>query len=209
LRAVTGAPTEIHTAMPRRSESASRTAAPAARLIAFLRAINVGGHIVKMDALRAHFASLKLADVETVIASGNVIFGAPAADAAALEQRIEQHLRTALGYDVATFLRTPAEVAAAAEHDAFPGAGAGGSDYPLYVAFTRAPPSAEAVRTLLTFRNEIDDFHVHGREIYWAARKGMGQSKFTGARLEKIIGMPATARNVTTVRKLAAMTSGI
>jgi uncharacterized protein (DUF1697 family) len=44
--------------------------------IAFLRAINVGGHIVKMDHLRRLFEALELAEVETFIASGNVIFEA-------------------------------------------------------------------------------------------------------------------------------------
>ena len=177
------------------------------RFVAFLRAINVGGRVVRMQALRAHFEALDLTDVQTVIASGNVIFGTLDPDAAQLEQRIEQHLRTVLGYDVATFLRTPAEVAAAAAYDAFPGAGSGATDFPLYIAFTRSAPKPDAVKMLMTFRNEIDDFHVHGREIYWAARRGMAQSTFTGARLEKIIGMPATARNVTTVRKLAAMSA--
>ena len=44
------------------------------RLIAFLRAINVGGHTVTMMKLRKEFEALGLQDVETFIASGNVIF---------------------------------------------------------------------------------------------------------------------------------------
>jgi len=54
------------------------------RYVAFLRAINVGGHNVKMDALRALFESMKLASVETFIASGNVIFETNRRDPAAL-----------------------------------------------------------------------------------------------------------------------------
>jgi uncharacterized protein (DUF1697 family) len=42
--------------------------------IAFLRAINVGGHTVKMDTLRQLFESLGFTNVETFLASGNVIF---------------------------------------------------------------------------------------------------------------------------------------
>ena len=49
---------------------------PARRFIAFLRALNVGGHVVKMDALKRHFERLGFADVETFIASGNVVFSA-------------------------------------------------------------------------------------------------------------------------------------
>ena len=44
------------------------------KYVAFLRAINVGGHVVKMEVLRAHFESLGLSSVDTFIASGNVIF---------------------------------------------------------------------------------------------------------------------------------------
>ena len=196
------------TGRPRRPDRAARTGASPTRFIAFLRAINVGGHTVKMQALREHFTTLGLSNVETFIASGNVIFDATAPDASALEAQIERHLRAVLGYEVATFLRTPAELVAAAAHDAFPGNGAGEAGYPLYVGFTRTPVRDEAERVLLAFRNEVDDLQVHGREIYWACRASISQSTFSGARLEKIIGMPATLRNVTTVRRLAALVSG-
>ena len=49
------------------------------RYVAFLRAINVGGHIVKMETLRDLFTAHGLAKVETFIASGNVIFESKAA----------------------------------------------------------------------------------------------------------------------------------
>jgi uncharacterized protein (DUF1697 family) len=178
------------------------------RFIGLLRAINVGGHIVKMQALQAHFETLGFSDVRTVIASGNVLFDADGGDAASLEARIERHLEAALGYPVATFLRTPAELAAVAAHEPFSEGEARSAGYALQVAFTRAAVSAESERLLLASRSEIDDFHVRGREIYWARRTSLGQSKFTGARLEKILGMPATARNITTVRRLAALTEG-
>ena len=53
------------------------------RYIAFLRAVNVGGRIVKMDELREHFAAAGFSDVETFIASGNVIFSSSAKSTAA------------------------------------------------------------------------------------------------------------------------------
>ena len=63
------------------------------RYLAFLRAINVGGHTVKMDALRHIFESLGFTSVETFIASGNVIFEAGQQDPAALEKAIETRHR--------------------------------------------------------------------------------------------------------------------
>src|SRR4030095_12804333 len=80
------------------------------RYVAFLRAINVGGHIVKMDQLRKLFTQLGFTDVETFIASGNVLFTSPSKSGAALEAKIEKHLKAALGYEVATFVRTATEV---------------------------------------------------------------------------------------------------
>jgi hypothetical protein len=45
---------------------------------------------------------------------------------------------------------------------------------------------------------------VKGREVYWLCRKKFSETKFSGAVLEKAIGMQATLRNVTTVTKIAA-----
>jgi uncharacterized protein (DUF1697 family) len=43
------------------------------RYIAFLRAINVGGHTVKMELLCRLFESFGYSNVETFISSGNVV----------------------------------------------------------------------------------------------------------------------------------------
>src|SRR5205814_3611258 len=81
--------------------SRSRTS-PMPRYVAFLRAINVGGHIVKMDDLRRQFEKLGFTDVQTFIASGNVIFTSPSKDGKALERRIEERLEKAIRYEVRT-----------------------------------------------------------------------------------------------------------
>ena len=174
------------------------------RFIAFLRAINVGGHIVKMNHLRQLFEALEFSDVETFIASGNVIFESPATDARTLEKQIERHLRQALGYEVATFIRSTSELAAIATYKPFPATELDADGNALYIAFLPAPPTSEARQKLMTFRTEIDDFHIHEREIYWLCRTKLSESSFSGALLEKTIGMPATMRNSTTVKRLAA-----
>jgi uncharacterized protein (DUF1697 family) len=173
------------------------------RYIALLRAINVGGHVVKMEDLRRHFADLGVANVATFIASGNVIFDTPETDAAALERRIERHLRDALGYAVATFLRTPAELAAVAQYQPFPDVvpeGEGG----LFVSFLPMPPGEQGRHKVAALCAPTDDFAIHERELYWLCRTRISDSRVSGALLEKTLGLPATLRNVTTVRKLAA-----
>lgn len=172
------------------------------RYVAFLRAINVGGHIVKMDHLRTLFESLGFANVATFIASGNVIFDSPVKDVPEIERQLEHRLAEALGYGVATFIRSTDEVAEIARYKPFePSRDAGG--HTSYIAFLSAPPGNEARRKLMTLRTQIDDFHAHGREVYWSRRTGLGESAFTGALLEKTMGMPATMRNANTVRRLA------
>jgi uncharacterized protein (DUF1697 family) len=175
---------------------------PPPRQVALLRAINVGGHTVKMDRLRALFEGLGLTGVSTFIASGNVVFDAAEEAADALERRIEAHLERSLGYPVATFVRSTAELAEVAEHRPFPD-GHGGEQASLYVAFLRAPPPEERWAGVLELRNEVDDFHLRGREVYWLCRTRSSDSAFSGAVLEKRLGMPATFRNVNTVRRLA------
>jgi uncharacterized protein (DUF1697 family) len=55
-----------------------------ARYVALFGSINVGGNRLKMVDLRAAFEAEGFSDVETVVASGNVIFSTPrAADARA------------------------------------------------------------------------------------------------------------------------------
>ena len=158
-----------------------------------------------MEHLRTLFAELGFASVETFIATGNVIFGAPREDARILEARIATHLRQALGYDVATFVRSPSQLAAVAHCRPFPTGELDASGVTLTIAFLSDPPEAQAQRTLMAFRSTVNDFHVQGREIYWLCRTRTTQSGFSGALLEKAVGMPATLRNANTVRRIAAL----
>lgn len=168
------------------------------RYVALLRAVNVGGRVVKMDQLRRIFESLRLGRVSTLITSGNVIFESPQ-EPSALEALIERRLQKDLGYPVLTFVRTIDEIRAVVHHQPF-GPGADGTQY---VAFLKDKPAPASKRSLMACANDIDRFHIHGREAYWLTRGGFSESTFSSAKLEKLLG-PATARNINTVRKLAA-----
>ena len=186
-------------------ESRPSTAPPQlTRYIALLRAINVGGHTVKMDHLRSLFQEITLQNVETFIASGNVIFEAPAGDERALEEKIEAHLHASLGYKVATFIRTSGEITEIASYQPFPLEETEANGAVVYIAFLPRTPDEHAQQKLLALRTPVDDFHVHQREVYWLCRIRMSDSTFSGGLLEKTIGLPATMRNISTVKKLAA-----
>jgi len=74
--------------------------------VAFLRGINVGGHHVKMEQLRALCIEFGLANVRTYIQSGNVFFESDVADIRALESELEAHLLAKLGFAVPVFVRS-------------------------------------------------------------------------------------------------------
>jgi uncharacterized protein (DUF1697 family) len=173
------------------------------KLFAFLRAINVGGHTVTMAKLRELFESLGLSDVETFIASGNVLFTSPSRNLAALERKIEAHLAKSLGYEVVTFLRTVQEVVAIAKHKPFPEAEIRGAGA-FCVGFLAAPLDAKAKASLRALETGIDRFQTHGREVYWLCATRQGESKFSNAVFEKTTGARVTFRGGNTVNKLAA-----
>ncbi|MDQ6808296.1 MAG: DUF1697 domain-containing protein [Verrucomicrobiota bacterium] len=173
------------------------------RYVAFLRAINVGSHVIKMERLRDIFVGINLRGVETFIASGNVIFESPE-KALALEKKLEAELQRALGYAVATFLRSEADLRTLASRTPFPTDEIDGGANVVYIAFLQRRPDVELTAKLMARRNDVDDFHVVGRAVYWLQRRARGDSQVSGAQLEKILRRAATIRNVTTVNRLVA-----
>jgi uncharacterized protein (DUF1697 family) len=171
------------------------------RYVAFLRAINVGGHTVKMGHLRGLFQAIGFSNVETFIASGNVIFDSTSKSTKGLEKKIEDFLQKKLGYEVAAFIRSIPELAEIARYKPFPDTEANAEGSVLYIAFLQGEPDQESKKKLLSFATEIDDLRVYGREVYWLRRKRV-ESKFVAPPLEKTLGMQATLRNSTTVKKI-------
>jgi uncharacterized protein (DUF1697 family) len=174
------------------------------KYVAFLRAINVGGHTVKMDYLRDLFFGLGFRNVETFIASGNVIFDSTAKSARALEKKIESCLLESLGYEVATFVRSTSELAEIARYKPFPDSELSAAGHRLYIGFMAGEPSDTAKEKLHSLATKADDFRLKGREVYWLCRTKFSESEISGALLAKTLGMPATLRNSTTVKKMAA-----
>lgn len=173
------------------------------RCIAFLRAVNVGGRTVKMDALRAEFEALGLARVETFIASGNVIFDSTARGHVALERRIEARLSAAFGFEIHTFIRSAAQLQAIVGHPAFDAATMACART-CVVGFLAAAPDAAALQTIANFNTDVDRFHVHGRELYWLSRQKQSESAFSNAVFEKALRRRATFRGIGTLHKLLA-----
>jgi hypothetical protein len=74
----------------------------------------------------------------------------------------------------------------------------------MYVVFFRDQPPPDAKRKVINLRNDLDDFDVHGREVFWLRRNAKARAGEPGPPLEKILDGPATTRNITTIRRIAA-----
>jgi len=160
-----------------------------------------------MDHLRDLFAGLGFRNVETFIASGNVIFDSPSKSAKVLEKKIESCLLKALGYEVVTFVRVASELVGIAAYKPFSDSELNAEGHTLYIGFMASEPNDAAKKKLLSLTTKVDDLHLNGRELYWLCRTKFGDSEISGPLLAKTLGMPSTLRNSTTVKKIAAKCS--
>jgi uncharacterized protein (DUF1697 family) len=172
------------------------------RYVALLRGINTGGHRVKMDRLRELFKEIRFDDVQTFIASGNLIFSADEVDPGTLEDEIRDHLECALGFPVPTFLRTLPELA---EVGGFESPDHTGERDSTYVVFLRKPAGEKVRENLAALESDMDSFRFEGREIFYLIHGKLSESPLFGTGIGKALGgAEHTMRNMNTVRRLLA-----
>jgi len=174
------------------------------KYISFLKAINVGGHTVKMDYLKKLFEKMGFENIETIIASGNVVFETKSKTVDAIKKKIETELEKSLGYKVATFIRSTKELKEIAEHKPFKESNLADKQNYLYIGFLDNQPDKESLKKVLDLSDEANEFHFNNKELYWLCRKNFSDSGITGKTLEKALGMETTIRNSTTIRKITA-----
>ncbi len=168
------------------------------KYVAFLRAINVGGNaIIKMADLKRMFESTGLTNVQTYIQSGNVIFESEEEDAGILEKQIESQLEGAAGYRIICFVRTMRELQSIVNRSPFTPK----DNETAYVTFLNQKPDPKNQQALLALRNEADDFAIKGHEVYHL-RRDREKSVLLKTSIEKILKLPATTRNLTTLGKI-------
>lgn len=177
------------------------------RYIAFLRGINVGGHRVKMDHLKTLFEDIGLKDVSTFIASGNVLFSSDSSALNGLGERIERHLHDHLGYEVATFLRSPAELAAILTFGSPQAATQEPHLSSHYVVFLDRPAPQSLRSNLTQLNSDMDRFSFSELEVHWQIQGKLSESPLFGPGLDRATkGLRTTTRNINTLRRIAAKT---
>lgn len=170
--------------------------------VAFLRAVNVGGRMVKMAALRERLEQEGFTAVDTFIASGNVRVSTRLRSTGSVEKRLEELLTEWLDFDVPAMVRTPAQLAAAHAAGVELAAPLPGSPR-HYVAFLRDEPAARAAAALAAWDEPDERAIVVGREAHlWLASD---RPKLTNNRMEKLLDTVGTARDWKTLTKLVGL----
>ena len=177
--------------------------------LALLRGINVGGNnIIPMAELVQSFTRLGLANVKTLIASGNVVFQAPKTDLRKLEQTIEKRLAADFAYDAKVVVKSHAEM------DAIIAGLPKGWQRPsaahrYYVIFLRHGIDRAELVDELAPRAGVEELTYCPGALFWRA-KISALSRSSVARLtQRKIYADVTMRNLNTTTKLAALMAAI
>jgi uncharacterized protein (DUF1697 family) len=164
--------------------------------VALLRGVNLGArNKVPMAELRTLLENTGYGSVQTYIASGNVLLDGPAARNK-LGSDLERLVADAFGVTTAVILRKPRELAATIEAHPFKRT----SD--THVAFLAERPAKSAVAKLDAFD---PDAVLVGSELFLQLPRGVHGSRLSNARIESLLGVPATLRNWRTVVALAEL----
>jgi uncharacterized protein (DUF1697 family) len=161
-----------------------------------LRGVNVGGaNKVPMVDLRALATGLGWQNVRSYIASGNLVFEAQADDLAAV---LNKAMIAQMGVDVAIRILSDQDVLDAEQECPWDDQG-----NLLHVFFCwDAPMVDEGLRDSLIAPDE--QLVIRGSRLWFYAPSGVGRSKLM-AKMDRILGVQTTARNLNTLRKLAEM----
>jgi uncharacterized protein (DUF1697 family) len=162
--------------------------------VALLRAVNVGGTgKLSMSALRALCEEAGFRNVQTYIASGNVVLVSDLTEPD-VKSRLEASLEAYAGKPVGVLVRTGPELAAILAANPFPDA----RPNHTLVIFLDAPPPPDCLATVRG-RN-AEEITIGRREIYVHYTDGVADS-----RLKIPAAALGTARNLNTVAKLAEL----
>lgn len=155
-----------------------------------------------MAQLREIMAGLGHSNVRTYIQSGNCIFESDETDPERLSEALSDAIDARFPFRPKVMTIIADRLHQAMANNPFPEA----ENEPkfLYMFFMTKAPEVIDQEQLASLRQDGESFAYKDLVFYLHVPSGMWKSKI-GAKVEKILGVPMTARNLNTVRKLAKM----
>jgi uncharacterized protein (DUF1697 family) len=170
------------------------------RLVAFLRGINVGGHIVKKEKLQEAFVSLGFQNVSTYRQSGNVVFETDRDSVAEIQSKIEKRLCGMLGYEVVVFIRSLPQLKSILEFEPFKGREIEGSSF-LVTFLPRRPIGFPLTLPYTIPKSTAQLIAIKDMEGY-SVTHGGGEGALPNPFIESKLKTKTTTRNVNVIREL-------
>lgn len=172
------------------------------RYVALFGSINVGGNRLKMADLRHAFEREEFEDVETVVASGNVLFSFDDRPTDGLEELFSHMMRERFDMKSFVAVRTADEIREAIENNPF---AADGAENLVHTHFLGCQPTEAQFDTLLADHQGRgpERLALGDRALFIDYVDGGGNSKLTSGFIARRLGCEGTARNIRSLQRIA------
>ena len=178
-------------------------------VISMLRGVNVGGNnMIKMDALRALYASLGLRDPQSYIQSGNVVFRTDRKEIAPIAKKIEDAIEDQFGFRPSVALRTTAELREVIAKNPF-AKRSGIEPGKLLVSFLMSDPAAADRELVRKMKFDPEEVYLGSRHLYIYFTIGQAKTKLNTKMIEKTLKTTGTGRNWNSILKLLEMAESL
>jgi len=171
------------------------------RYVAFFSSMNVGGNRLKMVDLRAALEGEDLRDVETVVASGNVLFSYDDRPTQGLSEMLAYIVKDRFGFGTFAAVRNTAEVRSAITDNPFAADGEESKVHTLFLDKQADPSLFDAMLAAYDGRGP-EKIAMGDRCLYVDYPEGVGTSKLTGAYIERRLDCRATGRNLRSLQRI-------
>jgi uncharacterized protein (DUF1697 family) len=171
------------------------------RYAAFFASINVGGNRLKMADLREALEREDFVEVETVVASGNVLFSHEERPSDGLAEKLAYVVREHFGIDSFAAVRAADEVRAAIEANPFWGIGEDRFVHTHLLERQPEPGRFEDMVAAYAGRGS-EKLALGDRALFVDYVEGAGNSRLSGAFIERRLGCRHTARNVRSLQRI-------
>jgi uncharacterized protein (DUF1697 family) len=170
--------------------------------IALLRAVNVAKRQLKIAEARKALEEAGFGEVESHIQTGNFLVDTAMRSIPKIEAEVGRVISEHAGFEIVAVVRRPQELPSLVEAvDGIPEADASATT--RYVLFCDKAPTAAARTAVEAWDVAGERAFVIGKDVLMDFAVPFHRARLTGARLEKMLGVTGTARNMTVVRAMA------
>lgn len=171
------------------------------RYAGLIARVNVGKNRISMAELREFMEREGFANVETVVASGNVLFDHDDRPSAGIAEKLGHLIAGHFGFDTFAVVLTQGELSAVIDADPFAGEG---DDKLVHTHFLEGDLDPIAFNAMVAaYQGRGPERIVAGKGVIHVDYvEGVGKSRLTPAFIERRLGVEHTARNRRSLKRI-------